>query len=91
MTMDMTWEFYVRLFVSEVPMVMAMFDRDMRYLAVRERGLTEYGIKDRDVIGRSPSEIFLANQEDWRAVHLSAQRGGGMHGDEDPFPRTDGK
>jgi len=43
-TMDMTWELYVRLFVSEVPMVMALFDRDMRYLAVRERGLTEHGI-----------------------------------------------
>jgi len=67
--MDTSLESYLRLFVAKVPVAMAMFDRDMRYLAASERWLTAYGINDREAIGRSHYEIFPAIQEHWRTVN----------------------
>jgi len=63
----MNAEAWLRVFVEQVPVAIAMLDRDMRYLAASRRYLTDYSVKD--VIGRGHYEVFPEMPERWREVH----------------------
>ena len=60
------------LFVEHAPAAIAMFDRDMRYLAVSKRFLDDYGIRDANIIGRSHYEIFPEITNSIKEVHRAA-------------------
>lgn len=47
-----------RLFIEHAPAALAMFDGELRYLAVSRRWLEDFGLGDRDLIGQSHYEIF---------------------------------
>lgn len=55
-------------FVEHAPAAVAMFDTDVRYLAVSKRWLEEYRISD-TIIGRSHYEVFPNISEEWKAIH----------------------
>ena len=79
------------LLLAHVPAAVAMFDCDMRFLAISRRGQIDYGLENRDVIGLSYYEVFSRVSDNWRAAHKRALQGETVHGDEDTFTRDDGR
>ncbi len=55
-------------FVEHAPAAVAMFDQQVRYLAVSKQWLEEYKVTQ-DIIGRSHYEVFPNITEDWKAIH----------------------
>ncbi|NTV62991.1 MAG: PAS domain-containing protein [Oscillochloris sp.] len=80
----------LKLFVDLAPAAIAMFDTQMRYLAVSRRFLSDYRVAEPDIIGRSHYEVFAEIPERWRAIHQRCLAGAIEKCEEDPFPRADG-
>ena len=77
-------EAQLALFVENAPAAIAMFDPEMRYLAVSHRFLRDYGLpKDLNVIGRSHYEMFPQIPQRWRDVHARVLAGEELSEDED--------
>lgn len=79
------------LFIENAPAAIAMMDREMRYIAVSRRWLKDYGLGQRDIIGRSHYEIFPEIPSRWKEIHRRGLAGETLRCEEDPFPRLDGK
>jgi PAS domain S-box-containing protein len=79
-----------KLFVEYAPASIAMFDTNMRYLAVSNRFIKDYGLTNQDIIGRSHYEVFPEIPERWKEIHRRCLAGATEQAAEDPFPRTDG-
>lgn len=80
----------LQLLIDHAPAALAMFDRDMRYLAVSQRWRDDYALGERDILGHSHYEIFPEIPETWRAVHQRGMAGEIVMADEDRFDRADG-
>lgn len=80
----------LQLFVEHAPASLAMFDREMCYLAVSRRWLDDYRLGGRDIIGHSHYEIFPGIPDSWREAHRRSLAGEVVKFDEDSFEREDG-
>ena len=80
----------LRTFIQEVPVAVAMFDRDLRYLAYSRRWLEDYQLGAQDLLGRHHYEVFPEIPQRWRECHARALAGQVLHADEDRFERQDG-
>jgi diguanylate cyclase (GGDEF)-like protein/PAS domain S-box-containing protein len=59
----------LELFVKHVPLAVAMFDPDMRYLAASDRWIRDYGIEDEAIVGRCHYEVLPETPAKWREDH----------------------
>jgi len=80
----------LRLLIDGAPAAIAMFDRDMRYLAVSKRFVEDLRVTEQDLIGRSHYEIFPEISQRWRDIHQRCLGGAVERCEEDPFLRSDG-
>jgi diguanylate cyclase (GGDEF)-like protein/PAS domain S-box-containing protein len=77
-------------FIDHAPVSLAMFDCQMRYLAVSKQYLKGYSLKSIDIIGRSYYEIFPHIPECWKEAHLRGLSGEELQVNEDQYEDADG-
>ncbi len=80
-----------RLFVDLAPASIAMFDRDMRYLAASRRWIAQFCPDEPYVVGRTHYEVFPRLSDTWRAKFQRATAGEILSAEDDPNPHTDGR
>ncbi|MBD2104098.1 PAS domain S-box protein [Leptolyngbya sp. FACHB-261] len=80
----------LQLFVQHVPVEVAMFDQDMRYLYVSNRWLTSYGFSGQNIIGRSHYDVFPNMPQQWKDVHQRCLAGAVEECSEAPFSHASG-
>ena len=79
-------EAQLAVFVEHAPAAIAMFDREMRYLAVSRRFVVDYRLpQDAQLIGRSHYEIFPDIPQRWRDIHARVLAGEELSQEEDQF------
>lgn len=81
----------LRLLIEHIPAAVAMFDRNMRYIAVNRRWVDDFGLYDRDIIGSSHYDVFREIGAELKAVHQRGMAGEVVVGENESFERTDGR
>ena len=80
----------LQLFIAHAPAALAMFDREMRYLAVSRRWLEMHSLQDGDLIGRSHYEVMPEIPEVWREEHRRGLTGESLPASERQLTRANG-
>lgn len=80
----------LRAFVRSAPAAIAMFNTKLEYLAASKQWSEDYGLGERDLIGRSHYEIFPEITDEWKEVHNRCLAGEIMTKERDIFVREDG-
>jgi len=78
------------VFIEHTPTAIAMFDTDVKYLAISEKWRTDYHLEGIDLIGKSHYEIFPEIGDEWKKIHQECLQGKSIKRDEDKFVRKDG-
>jgi len=80
----------LRLFIEYSPAAIAMFDRNMCYLAVSKRYIKDYKLDDIDLVGKSHYEVHPDIPDRWKKIHQDCLHGAIRKQQEDSFTRTNG-
>ncbi|MGE0786619.1 MAG: PAS domain S-box protein [Sandaracinaceae bacterium] len=81
----------MRGIIGDAPSALAIFDRDIRYLATSRMWLEQFGGGRASLEGLAHYEVVPDIPEAWREVHRRALKGESLHADEDLFVRADGR
>ncbi len=74
----------VRMFVEQAPISIAMFDRDMIYVAASRRWIEAYGRGRESLAGLSHYELHPDIPDRWKAIHRGVLKGE-FHRDADDY------
>ncbi len=76
--------------VSNSTQAIAIHDRQLNYLYVSDEYFEQYGLEDRNIIGKHHYEVFPDLPQKWREVHQRALNGEEVRENRDTYPREDG-
>jgi PAS domain S-box-containing protein len=79
----------LRLFIEHAPAALVMLDRDMRYLAISQRWMNDFGLTE-NLIGRCHYDVFPEIPEAWREQHRRCLAGVAEKHPVDRLVRSDG-
>ncbi len=79
----------LRSFIEQAPVAIAMFDKEMRYVAVSPRWLSERKL-DHSIIGRTAYEVYPDVDAKFRSMHLRVLAGETVCREEDHFEAAHG-
>ena len=80
----------LRIFIEIAPACLAMFDRNMRYIAASRRWQREYCPNEPDLIGKSHYEEWPDMPQRWKDAHTRGLAGEVVTSDEDQYVGRDG-
>ena len=78
-----------KIFISQSPVAIAMFDIKLILIAASDKWVKDYGLQNRELADLSFYEFFPGAAERWRAVHKKCLEGTTDQGEE-LFTRSDG-
>jgi PAS domain S-box-containing protein len=81
----------LQIFLEQMPARLAMFDREMRYVAATRPWIDDYHPGMSDIIGRSHYELLPDLPERYREAHRRSLAGETTSEEADPQPRPDGR
>lgn len=81
----------LRLLVEHVPAAVAMLDRERRFLVVSQRWLSDYRLKQEDLLGQRFEQVFPGAPEEWSEVQKRALAGGVERRDAERVVMPDGR
>jgi len=79
-----------KLFIDQAPSAIAMFDLEMKYIAASNKWLEDYGIKNKEIIGKSHYGIFSNISKEWKDIHQKCMNGEVHSKEEDCYFYPDG-
>jgi PAS domain S-box-containing protein len=79
----------IQKIISAAPVAMAMFDREMRYVACSDLWMQDYGL-DPSAMGRCHYDLFPDLPERWKRAHRQGLAGQTVRNPEDVHERSDG-
>lgn len=80
----------LRLFIDQAPVPIAMFDREMRYIAASRRWVKDYKLGELQWRTACHYDLFPDLPVRWHAIHRRALYGEIVAAEEDRFDRADG-
>ena len=78
-------------FVDQAPAAIAMFDREMRYVAASRRWLEDYDLTGKPIENRCHYDIFPDLPPHWKEIHHSCLAGSIARSDEEMIERAGSK
>ncbi len=81
---------HMSMFIEHSPASLAMFDTEMRYIAVSRRWVNDYNLGNVELLGKTHYEIFPEVPERWKEIHQRCLKGAIEKSEEDAFIRMDG-
>ncbi|MGA7594498.1 MAG: PAS domain S-box protein [Gallionella sp.] len=79
-----------KVFIHDAPLSIAMFDKDMNYLAVSDRWVTEYGRGYTDLVGRNHYDVHPDISDEWKLAHQRGLHGETLKNSDDKWVQADG-
>ena len=81
----------LQIFIQHAPVALAMFDREMRYVAVSKLWLKSLNLVGQEVLGRSHYDVITNIPETWKLEHRRALSGETIRVEENRIEHADGK
>lgn len=78
------------LFIEHSPVSLAMFDTEMKYIATSRRWILDYKLEDKQLYGKTQSEIFPEMNERSKDKYQRCLNGSIEKMEEDSFIKADG-
>jgi PAS domain S-box-containing protein len=84
------WRQLMDFIIRHDPNAIAVYDENLRYVFVSDRYLSDYKVKDHNIIGKHHYEVFPEMPGRWKQVHQRVLAGAVERSEEDRFERLDG-
>ncbi|GAB6096988.1 hypothetical protein JCM14469_32420 [Desulfatiferula olefinivorans] len=80
----------MRYIIEHNRSAIAVFDKDLRYIYVSQRYLSDFRITDESIVGRHHYDVFPDLPQKWKDAHRRVLAGNVEQGQEDRLDRPDG-